>query len=285
MVIPPLLEKWAAATPANIVVYVAQSSAGTAEDDAVLRFVVLFIGVQARVMTYQVAHLKIVVARGVILGGEPVYFSAIVPYKHSVLGVIVDVIIVVVAAGALAAVFLLDGFIDHHTVPGFASFSGNDGIERNNKKHAADAKADEKCLRVLHFAACFTIDVKTDDGGNGEYHREQSRPAVGAFEIPGKRRVMNPLGVADVFNPRRGAAVRRSIRLDPAAVTEAGVVRQSCPAMLAVHGHSSLQSEILVSTRVASKVLWDMNLVSKSLNLRQYKLTTFIVLKVELPIK
>ena len=82
-------------------------------------------------MTHPVAHLKIVVARIVIFGGQPVRFPAFVPHEHRVLGVIVDIVIVIAASSVLAAVFLFDGFIHYYAVPGFAFLSGNDGIDRN----------------------------------------------------------------------------------------------------------------------------------------------------------
>ena len=67
-------------------------------------------------------------------------------------------------------------------------FSGEDGIERGQQKHPADAKADEHRLGVLYLTAGFAIDVKANDCGNGQYHREKGRPAVGMFQIPGKGR-------------------------------------------------------------------------------------------------
>ena len=75
-------------------------------------------------MPYKIANLKIVKDSRVILGCQIVGFSAVVfADDDGIFGVMLDVIIVVAAAGALAAILLFDGFFNHDAVPGLAPFS------------------------------------------------------------------------------------------------------------------------------------------------------------------
>ena len=145
-------------------------------------------------MAHPVTYLKIVKNSPIVLGGHPVGFASIIPHDNGVFGVVVYSRIII--SGVMAASFLFGGFFSHHAVPGFASFSGDDGIESDRQKHPADAKPDEQRLRVLHLAAGFAVDIEADDGGDSQYHGKNSRPAVGVFKIPGEGRVMNALGVA-----------------------------------------------------------------------------------------
>ncbi|MPN18665.1 hypothetical protein SDC9_166028 [bioreactor metagenome] len=179
------------AAEANVVAYIAQCTASVTENNAVLRFIVFFIGIQPRVMAHAVADLVVVENHVVILGGQPVGFAAqILPDQHRVLGVVADVGIVVPAAGALGAALFLDGLVDHRAVPGLAPLSGQDSEERDNQKHAADAEADEQRLWVAHaLGARLAGNGKADDGGDGQNHREDARPAVGIFNVFFKGRV------------------------------------------------------------------------------------------------
>ena len=115
-------------------------------------------------MAHSVAHLKIVKNSHIVLGGQTVLFASLIPHDNGIFGVIVDGGIII--SGVMAAVFLFDGFVNHHAVPGFASFSGDDGIERNQQKHSSDTQADEHRLRVFHLTAGFAVNVKANDRGD-----------------------------------------------------------------------------------------------------------------------
>ena len=75
-------------------------------------------------MPYKIANLIIVKNSSVILGREIMDLAAaFFADDDGIFGVMLDVIIVVAAAGALAAILLFDGFFNHDAVPGLAPFS------------------------------------------------------------------------------------------------------------------------------------------------------------------
>ena len=94
-------------------------------------------------MPHMVPHLKIAKDSHIVLGGRAVGFSTPVLTDHDrIFRVVVDVIIVVDAAGTLAAVFLFDDFVNHRAVPCGGALSADYLEQRNGQEHPADAKAD-----------------------------------------------------------------------------------------------------------------------------------------------
>lgn len=183
----PLFEQRAFTPAAIFVVDIAKRCAGAAKSDAVLGFIVFFIGIEPSVAAQAVACLPVIEYGVVILGGHPVHFAVILPYYYNVFRVFFHRISVI---GRVSfAPFNIYLLVNHNTVPCAAALPADNRKQRDQKEHAADAKPYIQRLRIIHLSSAFSVNSKAYDSGGRQNDREYGRPAVCFFYIFCKSRI------------------------------------------------------------------------------------------------
>ena len=168
-----LAKQWTFAPETIFIIYIIEAGTGITKDNCIQRFILFFIRIQTLVMPYPIANLIVVVQGIVIFSANMIFFSIVRFYGNLVFQVVFPVILILVLS-ALIYYF----FIYNRTVPRFSFVSANNLKKGNKDEHASDTKAYIKRFGILHFGACFSINIKSQNSKKCQSQGKISRPSV-----------------------------------------------------------------------------------------------------------